>query len=192
MVSGTENGVERYTRGGDEIMGMESFFVTLIPSEMKFCYKDNIRIMCGKSDIFEVDWEAILGTNEYSICNKESCIILNNCIEMQAVRNSEGSPYIILSGCFSCFSEGIRTMCSLVDCISNQVNKNFKIEVLGETHELRENISSVIYDAYREKYNAFKDTFGDIKLLTPPSRFYKDYKKMKNPLYRIVRIFKKE
>ncbi len=72
------------------------------------------------------------------------------------------------------------------------INKDFRIDVLGNTYEMSENISSVIYDAYREKYDAFKYTFGNIKLLAPPSRFYKDYKKMKNPFYKIIRILKKE
>ena len=43
-----------------------------------------------------------------------------------------------------------------------------------------------------QKYDAFKYTFGNIKLLEPPSRFYKDYKKMKTPFYMIISILKKE
>lgn len=192
MVSGTENGIERYTCGGDEIMGMESFFVTLLPRDMEFCYQDNIRIICGKSDVFEVDWEAILGTRDYSISKKESCIILNDCLELQIIRNREDSPYIVLSGCFSCFSESVKEMCSIIDFISKVVNKDFRIDVLGNTHELIESVGSIIYDAYRKKHDAFKYTFGNVKLLAPPSRFYKDYKKMKNPFYKIIRILKKE
>ena len=173
-------------------MGMESFFVTLLPRDMEFCFQDNIRIICGKSDIFEVDWETLLSNRNFTIRKKESFLILNDCIEIQIVRDREISPYIILSGCFSCFSESVKEICSIIDFISNVVNKDFRVDVLGNTHELSENIGSVIYDAYREKYDAFKYTFGNIKLIAPPSRFYKDYKKMKNPFYKILRILKKE
>lgn len=172
-------------------MGMESFFVTLIPRDMRLCHENNIRIICGKSDIFETDWEAILSTGGYSICKIESCLILNDCVEMQILRNRESSSYIILSGCLSCFNESVKEMCSLIDYISNVVNKDFKIDVLGNIYELNENISSVIYEAYREKHSAFKHTFGNIKLRVPPSRFYKDYKKMKNPFHKIISIFRK-
>lgn len=187
MASGTENGLKGCICGGDEIMGMESFFVTLLPQNMEFCFQDSIRSVCGNSKIFEVDWEAILSNRNFSICKKESYLILDDCIEMEIARNREGSAYIILSGCFSCFSESIKKMSSVIECISNLVNKEVKIDVLGETKRWENNsISSVIYNSYLEKYNAFKDNYGDVKLLVPPSRFYKEYKKLKNPLKRFI------
>lgn len=186
MVSGTKNGVKGYTCGGDEIMGMESFFVTLLPESMEFCLKDDIRVVSGSSDIFEVDWEEVLRNRDFTIRKKGSFLILDDCIEMQIVRNREGSEYIILSGCLSCLSESIKKMCSLIDCISNQVNKKVKIDILGETRKWENGIDSIIYESYIEKYNAFKNSFGDVKLLVPPSEFYKKYKKQRNPINKFL------
>ena len=161
---------------------MESFFVTLLPESMEFCFQDGIRVVSGNSDIFEVDWEVVLSNRDFTICKKESFLILDDCIEMQIVRNRECSAYIILSGCLSCFSESIKKMCSLIDCISNQENKEVKIDILGETQKWENGIDSVIYESYIEKYNAFKNSFGDVKLLVPPSKFYKEYRKLRNPI----------
>jgi hypothetical protein len=192
MVSGTENGLEGCTSGGDEIMGMESFFVTLLPENMEFCFQDSIRKVCGNSEIFEVDWEKVLRDRKFSICKNESYLILDDCIEMEVARNREGSAYIILRGCFSCFSESIKKMCSLIHCILNLINKEVKIDVLGETQKWENNsVSSAIYDSYIEKYNAFRNSYGDVKLLVPPSRFYKEYEKLKNPLKKFIeKVFK--
>ncbi|MDF2984758.1 MAG: hypothetical protein K0R50_268 [Eubacterium sp.] len=173
-------------------MGMESFFVTLLPENMEFCFQDNIRRVCGNSNLFEMDWEAVLSNRNFSINKKESYLILDDCIEMEIEKNKEGSSYIVLRGCFSCFSESIEKMCCLIDYISNLVNKEVRVDVLGESARWENSdVSRTIFDSYIEKNNSFKRSFGDINLLVPPSRFYKEYEKIKNPIKRLLaKIFK--
>ena len=173
-------------------MGMESFFVILLPENMEFCFPDNIRRVCGNSSAFEIDWEAVLSVRKFYVYKNESYLILDNCIEMEIVRNREGSAYIVLRGCFSCFSQSIEKMCCLIDYISSLVNKEIRIDILGESVKWENsNINKTIFNSYMEKYNSFKSSFGDINLLVPPSRFYKEYEKQKNPMKRLIaKIFK--
>mgnify|MGYP000377407454 CR=1 FL=1 len=173
-------------------MGMESFFVTILPEDMEFSFLDGMRSVCGSSDILERDWEVILKNWSFSLSKRESYYILDNCIEMEIERNKENSAYIVLRGCFSCFDESINKMSYLINYISKLANGKITIDILGENVKWQQDIlKRIIYNSYMEKNNAFNTNFGNVKLFVPPSRFYEEYKKLKNPVKRfIAKIFK--
>ena len=193
MVSSAKIRFQKSASQGDEIVGMESFFITILPKDMDFSFSDGLRSVYGNSDILELDWETILKSNNFSVSKNETHFILDNCLEMDIEKSNSGSSSIILRGCFSCFDECIRKMKNLVTLISNLTDKKIKIDILGKFVKLeKDSLDDVINNLYEDKRNNFIHNFGNIKLHVPPSRFYKEDEKSKNPLKKLVsQIFKK-
>jgi len=174
-------------------MGMESFFITILPENMDFCFSDGLRSVCGNSNILELDWETILKSNNFSVSKNDTKFILDDCLEMDIEKSNSGSAYIILRGCFACFDECILEMENFVALILNLTDKKIKIDILGEFVKLEKaSLDDVIRNSYKDKKNTFIHNFGNIRLHVSPSRFYKEYEKSKNPLKKFVyQIFKK-
>lgn len=170
-------------------MGMEGFFVTLLPDNMEICIKDGMRHVKGKSKIFNIDWETFLKKKELLITRKDTYYIIDNCVELELINNEQDSPYIILRGCFTCFDESIKKICLIVKSIYENISKMFKVIICGELNEFNKKIPHAIYDSYKDKYNNYKSIFGDIKLLIPPSEFYREYKKHRNPIIKVLNKF---
>ena len=168
-------------------MGIESFFITILPENTNFCFSNNIRSVQGNNNSFELNWEEILKENKLSIIKKEEYIIIDNCIEMD-LRNGTESTYIVLRGCFSCFDESVKKMGYIIECISNLDTVKIKIDILGEIFYFdKSRFNNIIYNAYNKKYKAFKHNYGDVILSVSPSGFFKEYRKYKSPIRRFIK-----
>lgn len=187
MVGCTENGTEKCSSGGDEIMGMESFFVTVLTESLELSSIDGIRHVNGNSKSLKIHWSEILKDKFCVKLHNTYNLIINNCIEMKLEKTSNNSYYCILIGCFSCFEEGKRNMSNLIKQMSKCAGEQLKVDILGETNNFDEGkFHLLVNKAYNEKYIEFVKNYGKINLLVDPGNFYKEYKKLRNPLMRLL------
>lgn len=174
-------------------MGMESFFINVIPSGIKPIKKGDGFFYEGKSKILKEDVLKRINEiykvnniqeNEYSIDK-----VVKLCIEV----NEGFVVYFNFEGCFAWYKESLELIYSLIKLINENSISVTIFHPLGLLCDLGTKIEFIenIEKLYEKKYYEFKKQFGELKFKVMPGKaFYKEYKRRKSLFYKIVSLFK--
>lgn len=176
-------------------MGVESYFITFIPEEVKPNNSNGTIEFFGTSKIHISYVLECLKKQEFNICQiKESdwCwYLINDSLVMRIEHQNMNVQAISLEGCFSWYKEGLHLCYDIASFINSEI---FSIKVyhpLGIMNELmsREEFIEHLLTINNKKYGEFIKLFGELKFKTSPEDFYKVYMKNKKK-DKLFRIFK--
>ena len=89
-------------------MGMESYYIEIIPNSVSIHKKDNIRKFEGVSNIKVSELIDHLHKIELTITQKkENIFIIDEAIQLQIIEKGKNVQVISLQGCFAWFEEGL-------------------------------------------------------------------------------------
>ena len=168
-------------------MGMESFFVSVLSSEMSIIYNDAKEIV-GNDEHFNLNWCEILKKDFYIIM-QDDYILVNNLIEFHFEKTQQGGTYISLVGCLSCFEKASYEMNKIIEKISSVILDIPNIFVFGNIYPYdSKSFIPVLKSDYGEKKKAFDSMYRE-KITICPSRFYEMYKRNSSIISKIKRCF---
>jgi hypothetical protein len=163
-------------------MGMESFFVKLLVDVD--AYKD---LSAFNSSIIECLTASHFKASKITKTMRE-VLLINGLIELETCEYH--SKYeITLIGCFSCFL----TVCTLIEELAELFRLNYSvlsIKIAGEEFDIATiNLTDVIRDAYKEKYQWFLDNITSKTFDASPGTFYKQLRRSKSYIGRLLSRF---
>ena len=169
-------------------MGMESFFVSVLSSEMSLEYKVT-REVIGYDEQFNQNWFQVL-MKDFALKKEENYILVNNLIEFHVEKTFQGGIYISLVGCLSCIEEASGEMDKIITKISNVILGIPNVFIFGNIYPYDEkNFMTILKSNYGEKKKKL-DLMYPERIVICPSKFYKRYKK-NDILSKIKRCFVK-
>ncbi len=136
-------------------MGMESFFVNVLPMDMEIHMSDGIGYIKGDSKIYELDWKNKLTLKSYyllELLDKQKFYVIDDYIELYVEQTSENGTYLTIVGGFYCFTYALKLMNRLIKDIYDITKQVPKIFACGEVFKYNENkFIDIITDGYNEK-----------------------------------------
>jgi len=145
-------------------MGMESFFVKVYMQKKE---TENGNFI----NVSDIDWFSAL-SKFHNVEKYKDYIIIDNCIDFSVDRNDK-EEYIVLIGCFSCYTYAVNTMKKIINSIINITNTDIKVFIYNKVIPYNEELlETSIYEGYSQKYEWFEKHMG-IEKIVSPSKFYK-------------------
>jgi len=178
-------------------MGMESYYIDIIPNGVRVCMEDDVRRFEGKSKVRTSEF--INGLQRLLLplsSNMKYFYIVDETIQLQIIVKDKYVQAIILQGCFTWFEEGLEICFNIVEFIITSLME-VDVSVFGKTVNYIDvnSFKKTVIELYKEKFEYFKDYLADYKVKIPPCDFYsyrEKYIKKKNGfIAKIQNFFKK-
>lgn len=169
-------------------MGMESFYLELIPTDVSISYVNDVRKFEGKSDLSSLDfYNSFVKINLPINSKKDNSIIIDKAIHLQIIEKEQKVQTILLQGCFTWFIESLPLCYTVVRFIKSNIF-DVKLNILGEEIQADDydSFQAAIIDLYKEKYEYFNTHLANFRAKILPSDFYKyrkNYLRKKNNIF---------
>src|SRR5690554_6640626 len=165
-------------------MGLESFFITLLPPNIEPVLIDGNISFSGESHITINSFIEKI-SNHYSLKQiKEKewyWFIVKDVIVMRIEYRDKWFNAVSLEGCFSYYEENLQICYDIAQTIKNLIFDVTVYHPSGLSFRLgsKEEFFSLIKDIYQDKYQLFLKHFGEFKIKVTPERFYEALSKIK-------------
>lgn len=163
-------------------MGMESYFIQVLPIGVMPIKKDGCNDFDGHSSITYRELFDNLRISTSIQKKSETSIIIDNALILSVDAEGDYVISITIEGCFAWYSEGLKLCFTTIQSIDSII-ENITIFHpgglhfgLGNENEFIQKIMSY----YQPKYDEFTEQFGGIQMkVLPGSPFYDAYMKNK-------------
>ncbi len=159
-------------------MGMESYYVDILPKNVKFYMDGDIRKIEGVSSFNLSEFVMQIQKLQLPIRLKnENIFIIDEAIQLQLILTNQNIQVITLQGCFTWFEEGIELCYNIVRFIKTNIFE-VDVSVLNEDINLDNEVEfkKNVIELYNEKFEYFRKYLADFKAKILPCDFY-DYRK---------------
>lgn len=166
-------------------MGMESYSITLLPSDVNIIRKNDYWYLEGCSELLIQDFELLF--NKIGAERRGDVIwVMNNCIELIQFSNNKFFQGLEVRGCLSYLEEGIGLCYDLIKFLNDNILK-MNIYILNQKVEIEtaQDLYNIINNMYKDKITIFNRQYGNIELKITSGEFYKEIKKRRKWYYKI-------
>lgn len=171
-------------------MGMESFFIRLLPKGIKRVIDES-----QPFDTFRYVGETNLSTDEFAeilTSLGETCIHrgngsyeLNNSIILSLQSNNDDVKEIALEGCLSWYDDCINEMYRLTELINTHILEiSLNYPEVSEGIPARSEFATLVQQGTEIKYRAFLERYGSIQIKILPGKHF--YEFVRNPFKRLL------
>ena len=167
-------------------MGLESYFIVLLPEKVRPAKKNKYNAFEGCSDMLISDFIRQLKDVELeiNILFKDSVLCelaVDNMLKMSCGIEQNYLREIIIEGCFASFQENIQFCFHTASIIHNKIiSVSFYHPAIGYSlgFESQDEFIDLFMNIYINKIENFRKTFGDVKFKSlPGTSFYNALRK---------------
>lgn len=166
-------------------MGMESYSITLLPSNVNIVRKSDYWHIEGCSGLPIRDFELALDKIGAERTG-DAIWIINNCIELMQFSNNDFFQGLEVKGCLSYLEGGIDLCYDLIKLLNDNILKT-NVFVLNQMVEIEnaQDLYNIVKSMYKDKITIFNRQYDNIELKVTCGEFYKEIEKKRKWYYKI-------
>lgn len=172
-------------------MGMESYYVNLVPTEVKMVKGDETYSFVGKSNKEINELVITLKEGGYLLVKKDDFLYeLDNVLSIRFSCEDSLVKTMAIQGCFTWFEDGVKLIYNLSNYINKEVMGIYVNFAFGEDFDITNetDFCKRITEGYKEKFEEFSIMYGTQKIKQSVREFYSKRNKTGGTISKIKKL----